>query len=130
MKQWIVAGACALALTGGGIASYAVVTDAQGGPEPAAAGRADDPGTERPVPTPAAPPAEDTTPRRVVERLEGVEVGMGYGEVLSIMGPADWEETQSTGYGDDVLLWYGAWGVYVSNEAVRSVAYYGGAHSG
>jgi hypothetical protein len=78
---------------------------------------------------PNSPPGEGTDrpgfgPGSAV--MKKVEIGMAYGEVLALLGPADWEETQSTDFGDDVILWYGAWAVYVSNETVRTVDYYDG----
>jgi hypothetical protein len=58
------------------------------------------------------------------EVIEQLEIGMSYAEVLAIVGPADHEEVMSSDFGHDVTLWYGSWGVFLSNQVVRSVDYY------
>jgi hypothetical protein len=128
MKKWIVVGALALAV-GVGVAGYGLA-GAQGdeGPERVSAesGTAERPARpKRPLAEPVPAPEDGGPPAAVTKKIERVEIGMAYAEVLAILGPADWEEEQSTDFGEDVILWYSGWAVYLTNQSVRTVDYYG-----
>jgi hypothetical protein len=127
MKKWIIAGALALALSGSVASGYALRSSEEGAhATPSSLRTATPPDRpDKPAPREQVPaPSEGGPPRRVVEKIERVEVGMAYTEVLAIMGPADWEEEQSTDFGDDVILWYSGFAVYVSNKTVTTIDYY------
>ena len=126
MKKYVVIGAIGLAAAvAGGGATYAVL-----------GGEADEPLAEvgdvfpgrgglqdkSRVASPSHGGAEEFG--RHSEVIEQLEIGMSYAEVLAIVGPADHEEVMSSDFGYDVTLWYGSWGIFLSNQVVRSVDYY------
>ena len=129
MKKYVVIGAIGLAAAvGGGGATYAViggetdesVAEASGNRE----GKGDAGGKSG---GPAASRGGGGEFSRHSEVIEQLEIGMSYTEVLAIVGPADHEEVGSTDFGHDITLWYGSWGIFLSNRVVRSIDYYAGA---
>ena len=129
MKKYVVIGAIGLAAAvAGGGATYAVVggeTDETVGETSGnREGKGDGGGKAR---EPSAPRGGDGEFSRHSEVIEQLQIGMSYTEVLAIVGPADHEEVGSTDFGHDVTLWYGSWGIFLSNRVVRSIDYYAGA---
>jgi hypothetical protein len=137
--KFAVIGAAVLALTGAGGIGYTV------------AGQADQPEPEQSAQLPASPTYEplniptphtagtgpssshtttdnsvsiDLSSTSVVFNTE-LELDMSEDDVLVLLGNPEWEEVQSTDFGDDVIWWYGDWGVYFSDGYVNDWDYYG-----
>ena len=126
MKKYVVIGAIGLAAAvAGGGATYAVLGGEADEPLAEVGDKFPGRGDSRASPGWRQPRAADAGGfGRHSEVIEQLEIGMSYAEVLAIVGPADHEEVMSSDFGHDVTLWYGSWGIFLSNQIVRSVDYY------